>query len=227
MRIRARVITLALVAAGASHTVLAQAPADSPILYGVYQVIASDASTTDGRGNEGGPAMIPLLPAALEQMGTVDLARDPFKLCQPLGPFRMMAREENKIEIMPLDGTLIMLFEHQSHGLMRAIHTDRGHLADAEPTWLGDSVGRWEGDTLVIDTTGFNDRTWLNARGAQHSDQLRLIERIRPVADGAYLEYTVTAEDPEVLASPYTYTRFYEKLDGEMSEDVCAYEWPD
>jgi hypothetical protein len=225
-----RVTTLALIAIGAPHSVLAQAaqpPGESPILYGVYQVITSDATTADGHRNAGGPAMIPLLPAAVEQMGAVDLARDPVKLCQPIGPFRMMAREQNKIEIMPLDGTLVMIFEDLSHGLMRAIHTDRGHLMDAEPTWLGDSVGRWEADTLVVDTTGFNDRTWLNAIGAQHSDQLHLIERIRPVASGAYLEYTVTAEDAGALASPYTYTRFYERVDGEMSEDVCAYEWPD
>ena len=224
------VATLALVVIGAPHSSLAQTPqppVESPILYGVYRMIASDATTTDGRRNEGGPAMIPLLPAAVEQMGAVDLARDPVKLCQPIGPFRMMAREQNKIEIMPLDGTLVMIFEDLSHGLMRAIHTDRGHLTDAEPTWLGDSVGRWEADALVIDTIGFNERTWLNNIGAQHSDQLHLIERIRPVANGAYLEYTVTAEDPGVLVNPYTYTRFYEKVDDEISEDVCAYEWPD
>jgi hypothetical protein len=50
-------------------------------------------------------------------------------------------------------------------------------------------VGRWEGDTLVVDTTGFNDKTWLNEEGAQHSDALHLVERIRPVLGGQYLEY--------------------------------------
>ena len=86
---------------------------------------------------------------------------------------------------------------------------------------MGDSVGRWEGGTLVVDTVGFNDRTWLNDAGAQHSDALHLVERIRPLLDGKYLEYKVTAEDPKTLAKPYTYTRYYEKLKTEIQDDVC------
>jgi len=231
VRIPLRIVTLVLLVLGSSHSLQAQVTPESAvasaILYDVFQVIGDDESTAGGLRNEGGPNSIELLPAAVEQMESVDLKRDPVNLCQPLGPFRMMARENNKIEIMRLDGKLIMIFEDLSHGLMRAIHTDRDHLTDANPTWLGDSVGRWEGDTLVIETIGFNTRTWLNDMGAQHSEQLRLNERIRPIEGGSYLEYAVTAEDPVVLENSYTYTRYYKKIDGEMSEDVCAYEWPD
>jgi len=62
----------------------------------------------------------------------------------------------------------------------------------------------------VVDAAGFNDRTWLNDAGAQHSDALHLVERSRPVLDGKYLEYKVPAEDPKELAKPYTYMRYYE-----------------
>ena len=231
MRILPGVATLALIMLGGTHSLQAQVTPQSDvaaaILYDVFQVIEDEESTAGGLKNEGGPNSIELLPSAVEQMKTFDLTRDPVKLCQPIGPFRMMARDNNKIEILPLEGKLIMIFEDLSHGLMRAIHTDRYHLTDADPTWLGDSVGRWEGDTLVIETIGFNTNTWLNDMGAQHSGQLRVVERIRPIEDGNYLEYAVTAEDPVVLQNSYTYTRYYEKIDGEMSEDVCAYEWPD
>jgi hypothetical protein len=74
----------------------------------------------------------------------------------------------------------------------------------------------------VVDTTGLNDRTWLNDAGAQHSDALHLVERIRPVLGGKYLEYKMTAEDSKALAKPYTYTRYYEKLKTEIMQDNCV-----
>jgi hypothetical protein len=195
--------------------------ATTPDLKGIYQVIPNSASLADGRKNAGSPASVALLPAAIEKIKTVDLKDDPAKMCQPVGPFRMMAREQNKIELVPEAGMIVMLFEDLSHGLMRTIYTNRAHPKGAEATWLGDSTGRWEGDTLVVDTVGFNDRTWLNDRGAQHTGALHLVERIRPILSGKYLEYKMTAEDPGALAKPYAYTRYYEKLKTEVMEDVC------
>ena len=135
----------------------------------------------------------------------------------------MMARNGAKIELAPAltPGMFVMLFDDDSRGLMRTIFLSRGHAEKPAPTWLGDSIGRWDGTTLVVDTTGFNDRTWLNDAGAQHSDALHLVERIRPILNGRYLEYKMTAEDPKALAKPYTYTRYYEKVKTEIREDVC------
>ena len=67
----------------------------------------------------------------------------------------------------------------------------------------------------------FHDQTWLNEEGAQHSAALHLIERIRPILRGAYLEHRMTAEDPKVLTKPYSYTRYYKKLDSEIMDDPC------
>jgi len=153
-------------------------------------------------------------------------------MCQPVGPFRMMAREHTKIELAPADDIVMMLFEDIAHGLVRTIYMKRGHTprpaASADPDrpasksrWLGDSVGHWEGDTLVVDSTGFNTRTWLNDRGAPHSESLHLVERIRPIRGGQFLEYKMTAEDPMALAKPYTYTRYYEKVATEIVDDLC------
>jgi hypothetical protein len=201
--------------------------AASTDLAGVYQVISNKTILPDGRRNTGSPSGISLLPEAIARMKTIDLKRDPAKICQVLGPFRMMAREETKIEIIPEASMIMMLFEDTAHGHLRTLHLNRPHPSQAElaklgeGTWLGDSSARWEGDTLITDTVGFNDRTWLNDQGAQHSDALHLVERIRPILGGTYLEYKMTAEDPKVLAKPYTYTRYYEKVTSEIKEDIC------
>jgi hypothetical protein len=192
-----------------------------PDLRGVYQSIPDRMTLPGGLKNAGSPTAIALLPEAARQAKSVDLKKDPWKMCQPVGPFRMMAREQTKIELVQVSTMIVMLFEDLSHGMMRNIYLQRGHPAKLEPTWLGDSVGRWEGDTLVVDTTGFNDRTWLNEEGAPHSGSLHLVERIRPMPRGQYLEYKMTAEDPKTLAKPYSYTRYYKKLDTEVMDDVC------
>jgi hypothetical protein len=173
--------------------------------------------------NQGSPEALPLR-ALGGRFKAVNLKDDPWKKCEPVGPFRMMAREGTKIEIVPAKDMIVMLFEDLSHGLMRTIHMNRTHppkLEDKDARWMGDSTGHWEGDTLVIDTTGFNDRTWLNDQGAQHSSAMHLVERIRPVPGGRYLEYKMTIEDAAILARPYTYTRTLEKLTSEIGDDVC------
>ena len=171
--------------------------------------------------NSGSPAAIELLGEAARTSKTADSKKDPWKMCQPVGPFRMMAVPEAKIELAPTSSMIVMLYEDLSHGMFRSIYLKRGHPAKPEPTWLGDSVAHWDGGTLVVDTVGFNDRTWLNDAGAGHSDALHLVERIRPVLGGEYLEYKMTAEDPKALAKPYTYTRYYKKLATEIMDDVC------
>ena len=167
-------------------------------------------------------------------MKTVNPKDDPWRKCQPIGQFRMMARERTKVELAPARGMLVMLFEDVAHGLMRTIYLNRGHLDHPVPgpdtittieppkgTWFGDSIGHWEGDSLVVDTIGFNIRTWLNDAGAQHSEVLHLVERIRPIREGQFLEYKMNAEDPMVLARPYTYTRYYQRLSTEIAEVIC------
>jgi len=192
-----------------------------PDLHGVYQSIPDRTTLPGGLKNAGSPAAISLLPEAAQQARSIDLKKDPWKMCQPVGPFRMMAKENTKIELVQVRGMIVLLFEDLSHGMSRTIYLKRGHPAKLELTWFGDSVGKWEGETLVVDTAGFNDQTWLNEEGAQHSDALHLVERIRPVLGGQYLEHKMTAEDPKTLARPYSYTRYYKKLDTEVLDDPC------
>ncbi len=189
-----------------------------PDFTGVYQAIPSGRVLPAGRRNQGSPAAIVLRPDAK----TLNPKQDPAKICQVIGPFRMMARDDTRIEIVPEAYMIMVLFEDTAHGHLRTLQLNRPHPSSfGEGTWLGDSSAHWEEDTLIVDTVGFNDRTWLNDQGAQHSDALHLVERIRPILNGKYLEYKVTADDPKALAKPYTYTRYYEKVKNEIKEDIC------
>jgi hypothetical protein len=98
-------------------------------------------------------------------------------------------------------GRVIMLFEF-SH-FIRQIFTDgRPHNTALGPTWMGDAIGHWDGDTLVVDTTGFNDKTWLDRAGHPHSTDLHLVERIRRV-DQNTLQDDLTIEDPKAYTKPW------------------------
>jgi hypothetical protein len=79
----------------------------------------------------------------------------------------------------------------------------RAHPKDLDPTWMGHSTGRWEKDTLVVDTVGLNDKTWLTVLGYPHTEQLRIVERFRRV-DRARMTHEVTFEDPGAFAKPFT-----------------------
>ena len=106
------------------------------------------------------------------------------------------------LQIAQTPKDIIVLSEY-AHAV-RTIHMDgRPHPADRVESWLGDSRGRWEGDTLVVDVTQFNGKTWLDRAGNFHSDALHVIERFTP--DGPnHIEYEVTIEDPKVFTRPWT-----------------------
>jgi len=86
---------------------------------------------------------------------------------------------------------------------VRIIYTDGSPHPGPLDFWMGDSRGRWEGDTLVVDTTHFNGRTWLDMAGNFHSDALRVTERYTPVEGGHVMNYEVTLEDPKVFTRPW------------------------
>ncbi|HYM34801.1 MAG TPA: hypothetical protein VET48_05350 [Steroidobacteraceae bacterium] len=104
--------------------------------------------------------------------------------------------------IVQRPGQIVFLYEDLSGSFFRMIPTDgRAHRTDAEETYLGDSVGKWDGDTLVVEAVKFTDETWLTDNGAFHTSGLKVTERLRRVGDK--LEYQAVAEDPAVLVEPW------------------------
>ena len=107
---------------------------------------------------------------------------------------------------------------------VRRIYMNRPHLDNPPLTFFGDSVGHWEGDTLVIDTIGFNDNTWLGQDRSRHSNALHIVERMRFVVNGEYLEHIYVVDDPFALTSPFTMTRYHKKMPANtpVEEKICG-----
>jgi hypothetical protein len=117
---------------------------------------------------------------------------------------------------------VVVLSEGNTHSFRRFFLDGRAHNLDLEPnSWTGDSTGKWEGDALVVDTIGFNDRTWLDDTGKPHSDALHVIERYRR-PDPGHLEIQYTIEDPKFLIRPYTFTRTFVPANREVQERFCT-----
>jgi len=202
----------------------------APDLTGVYQSISNNVVLPGGFKNEGSPEEISLLPAAATKAKAEaeKFGPDPATTCQVIGPFRMMARDNNMIDIVasPRTNRTLIFFQDFFLGYMRQVFFDRRPAPKAkfapEDPGQGDSFGHWEGDTLVVDTINFNPFIWLNSKWAPHSEALHLIERYRLLEGGKYLELKMTAEDPNVLSKPYTYTRYFEKVNTEVPQYFCT-----
>ncbi len=139
--------------------------------------------------------------------------------CLPHGMPRLM-ESPYPIEIVQTPGRITFL--HEVAHEVRRIWLNRPHPQHPTPTFLGDSIGHWEADTLIVDTLGLNDRTFIDDEGSSHSTQLHLIERYRKTDGGAKLELLMTVEDPVTLEHSYGYRRIYHwRPDVRPQEYVC------
>ena len=128
---------------------------------------------------------------------------DPVYKCLPPGVPRIYFHPF-PLEIAMLKDQVVLMFEYDH--TTRHIYTDgRKHDEDAEPTWLGDSVGKWEGDTLVIDTVNQKEGTWIDRVGRAHSDKLHVIEKLKKTA-AENLQVEVTVDDSKAYTKPFTVT---------------------
>jgi hypothetical protein len=112
---------------------------------------------------------------------------------------------------------------YEADGAFRQIHTDGRKLpVDPFPSWLGYSTGKWEGETLVVETAGFNDKAWLDARGHPQSEALHIQERFQR-RDFGHMDMLLTVEDPNVLTKPVT-IKFTELLipNSDILENFCV-----
>ena len=138
--------------------------------------------------------------------------------CLPWGYARAW-QVEYPVEIVQTPARLAILFE--SNNIFHVVATDgRDHPKDVEPTWMGNSVGKYEGDTLVIDSIGFNGKTWIDTAEHPSSDTLHMIERIH-YADPQHLAYEVTWEDPKTYTKPIKNTRVLARM--KPGEELLEY----
>jgi hypothetical protein len=161
---------------------------------------------------------IPLLPAAKVLMEQRQSKDDPEANCLPTGIPRIAPYPWRIVQ----DPTHIyFLFEGNIHSYRQIFMDGRQHPADPDPTWYGHSIGSWDGDTLVVDTVGFNDKFWFDFRGHPHTEQLHTIEHYTR-KDLGTLENKVTIIDPGDYSKPFTLT-FTARLrpKEELMEYIC------
>ena len=128
---------------------------------------------------------------------------DPEMYCLPDGVPRIYTTP-TPIEIVQVPGRLYMLFQSLQNPLPRYIYTDgRGHPDGFPLTFMGHSIGHWDGDTLVVDTVGLDELSWMDTAGTPHSDALHVVERLRRVAQDT-LEVNLQFEDPKAFTRPWT-----------------------
>ena len=145
---------------------------------------------------------------------------DPTSQCLPAGLPRTVMLGLFPQQIVQTPTQIVMLYEYMN--VFRVIPLNAKHPDDIIPSYTGNSVGRWEGDTLVVDVTGFNDKTWLAGTGTFHTDALHITERFTRV-DKDQINYEVTMEDPNVLTKPWTLRSTLMLREGtRLEEYVCA-----
>ena len=204
------------VAAGASanaSTGIRRTPEGKPDFSGIY----GWANLFGARGGgAGGPVLKPGAEKYRVNRGPLDTGAT--SDCLPLIPPNSFGVP---YEFQFIQNKEYLVILHQYPNTFRIIPLDgEPHQADPDPSWLGDSVGRWEGDTLVIDTIGYNDKTEIS--GYRHTENLHTVERLTRVPEG--VEYELTIEDPNVFAAPWKVTRsfrFVEAPQKRIFEFIC------
>jgi hypothetical protein len=161
----------------------------------------------------------PLQPWAEEKFKAANpQTNDPNLACLPEGVPRFMF-VPLPMEIFQVPTRVVIL--HEGIEWTRQIYMNRQHLKDLDPSYSGDSIGKWEGDTLVLDTIGFKDSTWVDAGGLPHSEAMHLVERIRRT-DHDTLVDDFTIDDPKAYTKPIRTQRTYKLKPGwEIQEYVC------
>jgi hypothetical protein len=191
-------------AAGATLKQVPRLADGQPDLSGVYDFSAG--GPPGGRGGRGPAAGGPALKPGAEKFKVVRPENDTgqYSDCMPLaGPQAFSVPYQ--FQLVESAHHLAILYGYP--GTFRIIPTDGGpHPPDPDPTWMGDSIGHWEGDTLVVDTVGFNDKTEIN--GYKHTEALHIIERFRRPEYNT-LQYEASLEDPNVFVKPWTVRRSF------------------
>lgn len=176
-----------------------------------------------GKAPDGGPVVVPFKPEAqkiFDERTANHSKDDPEGFCLPPGVPRMMYTPY-PTQIYQMSDRILFIYEGGAH-VWRLIWMDgRQHPKDPNPTFLGDSIAHWEGDTLVVDTVGFNDETWLDAAGHMHGEKLHVTEKYtRPDSNTLRLEATI--DDPDYYTKPWTTVTTARWAPGqELLEYIC------
>jgi len=164
-----------------------------------------------------------LTPEAKKIMDSRQLQDDPWLNCLPGGVPRLDGPHPWRLIQLPThrpETHIFFLFEGNIHSYRQIFMDVRQHPDDPDPTWYGHSIGRWEGDTLVVDTVGYDDRFWFDGAGHPHTTQLHTIERFTRT-DLNTLSWDITIIDPGAYQKPFTVQTEAKLEQTELMEYIC------
>jgi len=162
------------------------------------------------------PALLPWAVKALQERLGNGLKDAPHTQCLPQGLPTPASIGPFLAKLVQTPSLLVVLFE-DAGGFRQIFMDGRAHPEDPDPSWVGHSIGKWDGDTLVVDTIGYNDQSWIGI--VPHSEMLHVTERIRR-PDFGHLDIRVTFNDPGAFSTPWHQTLNWELA---PAEDVVAY----
>jgi hypothetical protein len=140
--------------------------------------------------------------------------------CRPAGVPGFDVLLGGALSILQSPTEVVMLFSGNAE--TRHVRLNSPHAANPKSSWYGESVGHYEGDTLVVDTIGLNDKTFLDNYRTPHTDKLHVTERWRLIEDGKKLEILITIDDPGTFNQPWQALRQYDRVNRAFSEDICS-----
>lgn len=197
-------------------------PSGRPDFSGVWDhQYVPDMTATNQRNPalQKGPKELPYTPAGLENMKQYNPERDGdyTGMCMPYGLTRSM-NAPYPIQVFQNDKYIAFLFEVSTW--FHVVPFRNEHPKDPDPTWFGNSIAKWDGDTLVIDTIAFNGYTRLDTFGHPHSDKLHVVQTFKHV-DAGHVAYTVTINDPVHYTEPWSNERTLTLSNGDLLEYSC------
>jgi hypothetical protein len=149
------------------------------------------------------------------------VAFTPSSSCVPAGVPAFMSLGGNNNAVWFLQTPKEVWIMRAADSQVRRVYLDVPHSVHPQPSWYGESVGHYEGDTLVIDTIGLNTKSFVDAYRTPHTEKLHVVERWR-MANDRQMEVTFTVNDPDTYYQPWSGMRRYRRVDQQFAEDICA-----
>jgi hypothetical protein len=144
----------------------------------------------------------------------------PHSFCMPAGVPGFHLYGFQPLYFVQTPKEVIMIYSNDQQ--VRHVYLDVPHSTNLKPSWYGESVGRYEGDTLVVDTIGLNDKTFVDNFRTPHTEKLRVVERFKLVDGGTAMQVNITFDDPDAFNAPWSVMQRYDRIQRPMDEEICA-----
>jgi hypothetical protein len=144
----------------------------------------------------------------------------PHSFCMPAGVPGFHLYGFQPLYFVQTPKEVLMIYSNDQQ--VRHVYLDVAHSAGPKPSWYGESVGHYEGDTLVVDTIGLNDKTFVDNFRTPHTEKLHVVERFRVIDGGKAMRVDITFDDPDAFNAPWSVTQRYDRIQHPMAEEVCA-----